>query len=111
MLINYDEKKKIIYITPGGDLVAEQTVTMFRQLRGYMRHDMDTLVLDLARVRTIDSVGLNIIILLCNLIFKNDGEMIIENASAELKKLFRLVTIAGRLTISQTGWPSKIEGI
>jgi anti-anti-sigma factor len=67
---------------------------------------MDTLVLDLARVRSLDSIRLNTIIVLYNLICKSDGEMIIENASRELKKLFRVIRIAGHLTISQTGWPS-----
>jgi len=106
MLICYDERKKAIYITPGGDLVAEEAEAMHRQLQEHMRHDMETLVLDLARVRTLDTMGLYTIIVLYNLICKSDGEMIIENASRELKKLFRVMGIAGRLTISQTGWPS-----
>ena len=106
MLISCDERTKVIYVTPGGDLVAEEAEAMHRQLQEYMRRDMETLVLDLARVRTLDSIGLNTIIVLYNLICKSDGEMIIENASRELKKLFRVMRIAGRLTISQTGWPS-----
>jgi anti-anti-sigma factor len=105
MLISCDEKRKVIYITPDGDFVAEEVEAMRRQLQEYMRHGMETLVLDLARVR-IDSFGLNTIIVLYNLICKCDGEIIIENASRELKKLFREMRIAGRLTISQTGWPS-----
>ncbi len=106
MLICYDERKKVIYITPDGDFVAEEVVAMRRQLQEYMRHDMDTLVLDLARVRTLDSIGLNTFMVLYNLICEIDGEIIIENASRELKKLFRVMRIAGRITISQTGWPS-----
>ena len=62
--------------------------------------------MDLARVRTIDSIGLSMIIVLCKLICKSNGEIVIENASSELKKQFRLMSIAGRHTISQTGWPS-----
>jgi anti-anti-sigma factor len=106
MLISCDKRNKVIYVTPGGDLVAEKAQTMHRQLQVYMRQDMETLVLDLARVRTIDSMGLNMIIMLYNLICKSDGELIVENASRELKKLFRLPRITGRLTISRTGWPS-----
>jgi anti-anti-sigma factor len=105
MLIRCDERNKVIYVTPGGDLVAEETETMHRQIREYLRHDMETIVLDLARVRTIDSIGLSTIIVLCKLICKGDGELIIENASRELKKYFQLTRIAGRLTISGTGWP------
>jgi hypothetical protein len=46
MLISCDERKKVIYITPGGDLVAEEAEAMHGQLQEYMRHDMETLVLD-----------------------------------------------------------------
>jgi anti-anti-sigma factor len=105
MLISCDERKKVIYIAPSGDLVAEETEAMRGQLQKYMRQDMETFVLDLARVRILDSNSLNAIIVLYNLICKCDGEMIIENASRELKKLFQVMKIAGRLTISQTGWP------
>jgi anti-anti-sigma factor len=106
MLICCDERNKVIYVTPEGDFVAEEADAMNRQLQQYMRHDIDTLVLDLARVRTLDSISLNTIVMLYNSICKSDGEMIIENASRELKKLFQLMKITGRLTISQTGWPS-----
>jgi len=106
MLICCDERKKVVYVTPEGDFVADEAVTVHGQLQQYMRHGIDTLVLDLARVRTLDSIGLDTIIMLYNLICKNDGEMIIENASRELKKLFQLLRISGRITISRTGWPS-----
>jgi anti-anti-sigma factor len=106
MLICCDERKKIIYITPSSDFVAKEAGAMCGQLQKYMRNDMEKLVLDLARVRTIDSIGLNTIIVLYYMICKSDGEMIIENASRDLKKLFQVMRIAGRLTISQTGWPS-----
>lgn len=106
MLICCDERKKVIYVTPDGDLMAKEAESMHRQVQEYARNDMETLVLDLARVRTIDSFGLHTIILLYNQLCRSKGELIIENASRELKKLFQLMRIEGRLTISQTGWPS-----
>ncbi len=106
MLICCDERKKVIYVTPDGDLMAKVAESMHRQVQEYARNDMETLVLDLARVRAIDSFGLHTIILLYNQLCRCKGELIIENASREMKKLFQLMRIEGRLTISQTGWPS-----
>lgn len=106
MLICCDENRRVIYVTPQGDLRAKEAESMHRQVQEYARHDMDTLVLDLARVRTIDPFGLHTILLLYNQLCKSKGELIIENASRELKTLFQLMRIDGRLTISQTGWPS-----
>jgi anti-anti-sigma factor len=106
MLVCRDESKKVIYITPGCDLMAGEAETLRRELQECMRQNMETFVIDLARVRTIDSVGLYIIIELYEWIRKSEGELIIENASRDLKKLFRLMRIDRRLTISRTGWPS-----
>ncbi|MEN6467262.1 MAG: STAS domain-containing protein [Syntrophaceae bacterium] len=105
MLICCDQRKKVIYVTPGGDLMADEAETMLKQLQEYKQQEMETLVLDLARVRRIDSFGLRTIIMFYNLLCKSKGELIIENASHELKNLFQLMRIDGRLTISQTGWP------
>ena len=106
MLVCRDEARKAIYVTPDGDLVAGEAEAMRREFQECMRQNMETFVIDLARVRTIDSVGLYIIIELYEWIRKSEGELIIENASRDLKKLFRLMRIDGRLTISRTGWPS-----
>jgi anti-anti-sigma factor len=106
MLICCDENRRVIYVTPEGDLLAKEAESMHKQVQEYARHDMDALVLDLARVRTIDPFGLHTILLLYNQLCKSKGELIIENASRELKTLFQLMRIDGRLTISQTGWPS-----
>lgn len=106
MLICCDESRKVIYVTPDGDLMAKEAESMHRQVQDYARQDMDAIVFDLARVRAIDPLGLHTIVLLYNQLCRNQGELIIENASREVKKLFQLMRIDGRLTISQTGWPS-----
>ena len=106
MLICCDESRKVIYVTPDGDLMAKEAESMHRQVQDYARQDMDAIVFDLARVRAIDPLGLHTIVLLYNQLCRNQGELIIENASREVKKLFQMMRIDGRLTISQTGWPS-----
>jgi anti-anti-sigma factor len=106
MLVCRDEAKKALYVMPERDLAADEAEAMRRELRECMRQNMKTFVIDLARVRTIDPFGLYALIELYEWIRKSEGELIIENASRDLKKLFRLMRTDGRLTISQTGWPS-----
>ena len=106
MLISCDERNKVIYVTPEGDLRAKEAECMHLQVQEFAGNDVEALVLDLARVRTIDPFGLHTILLLYNQLCRNRGELIIENASRELKRLFQLMRIDGRLTISRTGWPS-----
>jgi anti-anti-sigma factor len=106
MLVCRDESRKVIYVTPGCDLVADEAEALRRELLSCTGMDTEMLVLDLARVRTINSRALNAIISLYESIRKSGGELIVENASRDLKKIFRLMGMDGRLTISLTGWPS-----
>jgi anti-anti-sigma factor len=106
MLLCRDEAKKSVYVMPDRDLVGDEAEAMRRELQECMRQNMGTFVIDLARVQTIDPFGLYVIIELYEWIRKSEGELVIENASRDLKKLFRLMRTDGRLTISQTGWPS-----
>jgi hypothetical protein len=62
MLVCHDEKKKIIYFTPEGDLVADEVGALRRVIQEYRQHGTETLVLDLARVKTIHPMGIDLII-------------------------------------------------
>ncbi len=106
MLIYCDKIRKVIYVTLDEDLLADKAEVLQNKLNPFRRERMETLVLDLARVKAIDVTGLNTVIEICNLFCKTTGELVIENASYELKKLFRRMRVDGRLTISHTGWPS-----
>jgi anti-anti-sigma factor len=105
MLVCHDEKKKIIYVTPEGELVADEVEALRRVIREYRQQGTVTLVLDLARVKAIDSMGIDSIIEVCNWLRQGGGELIIENASRYVKELMKQIRINGRLTISVTGWP------
>ncbi|MCU0554761.1 MAG: STAS domain-containing protein [Syntrophales bacterium] len=105
MLIWRNEAIRTIYVTPGQDLVTDEARALRKELQGWARHKTERLVLDLARVQAIDPTGLETIIALYDWLRTIGGELIIENASAELKGFFHLMRGEGRLTISGTGWP------
>jgi len=105
MLVCRVEAKKAIYVMPDRDLVAAESEAMRRELQDCSWQGMERLVLDLARVRTIDNVGIETIIDACNRVCEGGGELIIENATRDLKDLFWLIQYDRRLTISRTGWP------
>ena len=105
MLVRRNEAIKTIYVTPGQDLVSDEALALRREIEGWAGHETERLVLDLARVKVIDPVWLETIIALYGRVCAIGGELIIENASAELKRFFQLMRGSGRLTISGTGWP------
>jgi len=105
MLIWRNDAIRTIYVTPGQDLVSDEAQALRREFQRWAGHRTERLVLDLARVQAIDPTGLETILALYNWLRTTGGELIIENASAELKRFFRLMGGGGRLTISGTGWP------
>jgi anti-anti-sigma factor len=105
MLVSRNETIKTVYVTPGRDLVADEAQAMRRELRGCMGQKTERLVLDLARVRVIDTMGFETIVSTYNWLRMCGAELIVENASSEMKKIFMLMRGNGRLTISGTGWP------
>jgi len=107
MLVCRNEAVRTVYVTPENDLVADEAQALRMEFQNFIRHKTDRLILDLARVRTIDPLGLETIIAMFNWLRTSGGELIVENASAELKRLFLLMKGNGRLTISGTGWPSE----
>jgi anti-anti-sigma factor len=105
MLIWRNEAIRTIYVTPGQDLVSDEAQALRREFQSWSGNRTERLVLDLARVRAIDPTGLETILALYNWLRTIGGELVIENASAELKRFFQLMAGGGRLTISGTGWP------
>lgn len=105
MLVSRNEAIKTIYVTPGRDLVADEAQAMRRELQGCMGEHTERLVLDLARVKVIDPIGLETIVSTYNWLRMCGAELIVENATAEMKRIFLLMRGGGRLTISCTGWP------
>jgi anti-anti-sigma factor len=105
MVVNRDDKKKVAYIKPDRDLLADESRTMRREFEECLCLGVKVLVLDLARVRTIDSAGLKTIIDACSQMRKSAGKLVIENASREMTERFRMLRMSGPLTISSTVWP------
>ncbi len=105
MLFCRDEANQTIYVTPGRDLVTDEAKALRSELQNCVLHGTERLVLDLARVRRIDNDGLEAIVAVYKRICEGLGELIIENASRDLKELCRLTMNDGHITISHTGWP------
>ena len=105
MLIWRNEAIRTIFVTPGQDLVSDEAQALRKEFQSWSGHRAERLVLDLARVQAIDPEGLETILALYNWLRAIGGELVIENASAELKSFFQLMRGDGRLTISGTGWP------
>lgn len=105
MLVCRNEAIKTLYVIPGQDLVTDEAQALRTEFKGWIGQKTERLVLDLARVQAIDAVGLETIVAVYNWLRTTGGELIVENASSDLKKLFLLIRGDGRLTISGTGWP------
>ncbi len=101
MRVCRDEANETIYVCPDADLVSVEAQAMRKELEGCIRQAMKRVVLDLARVRTIDNAGLEAIVEARYRICDSGGELVIKNASRDLKDLFSLVRHDRRLIVSR----------
>ncbi len=97
------EQEKKIYILPKTDLTASTAKTFKDELISQIEKYPVELVIDLSDVKMIDSTGLGVIIAAFNSLKKNDGTLIIENASKEVHNIFITMRLDKHFSIKTVG--------
>jgi len=84
-----------VTVKPESDLTASTAESLREELKALLSHEvnMNSLVIDLANSRIMDSVGLGVLIAAHNSLSKSDGQLIISNASEEIKKLMKAMRL------------------
>lgn len=75
-------------LQPPGDLVAPTIEAFKKEVRSLLRKNPRSLILDLARVRMVDSVGLGVLITAHNALRKKGVKLSVINVSGEVRDLF-----------------------
>jgi len=75
-------------LQPSGDLVAPTIESFRKEVRSLLRKNPRSLVLDLTRVRMVDSVGLGVLITAHNALRKKGVKLSVINVSREIRDLF-----------------------
>ncbi len=80
-------------LCPAGDIVASVTDELRLQLKDLIQQHPSPLVLDLARVELIDSVGIGLLIAAHNSLSKRGQRLALENVNADLAALLRTMRL------------------
>ncbi|MBI5967933.1 MAG: STAS domain-containing protein [Deltaproteobacteria bacterium] len=86
-------KEKQVIIVPGKDTVASMVQDFKRELRSLVEEGVRELIIDLAGVGLIDSVGLGVLIATYNSLRKVGGRLILTQVSREIYCLFKTMRL------------------
>jgi anti-anti-sigma factor len=99
MTTNTTENKKII-VKPGCNLTVSSATELRRQLKEFVDGGATDIVIDLADVKIVDSIGISVLFAAHNTLKKIGGKFSVINVSPDLEKLFRRVGLTLHFSIT-----------
>lgn len=87
-------------IQPPGDIVASSVPDLRAVVRGVVSEGFKELVVDLSKVRMVDSSGLGLLISAHNSLAKVGGHLTVIRATEDILSLFRMMRIHQHFTVS-----------
>ena len=86
-------------VKPGTDVVASMAQGFRNELRSLVEKGLKELVIDLAGVEMIDSIGLGVFIATHNSLSKTGGKLIVTNVPKDIYNLFRTMRLDQHFTV------------
>jgi anti-anti-sigma factor len=99
--INYQGENAVI--SPENDIVASMAQPFREKLKEIVDHGVKELIVDLAQVEMIDSIGMGLLIATHNSLTKSGGKLSLINASADIFGLLRTMRLDKHFLISARG--------
>ena len=99
MTTNIEENKNII-VKPGSDLTVSSATKLRQQLKEFVDGGITGIVIDLADVKIVDSIGISVLFAAHNTLKKIGGKFSVVNVSPDLKKLFCRVGLSMHFSIT-----------
>lgn len=100
MIVVTREDNKAV-VQPAGDAIVAASVPELRQkMRGMVDDGVRELVVDLADVRMVDSMGIGLLISAHNSLRKVGGHLAVIHASADILELFQIMRIHQHFSVS-----------
>jgi anti-anti-sigma factor len=89
-----------IILKPGDDIIASNVPDLRDVLKTLVAEGARHIVIDLARVRIIDSSGIGLLVAVHNSLSRLDGKLSVINASVDLMELFRTFRLDKHFSVS-----------
>ena len=89
-----------IVVTPEVNVVASSAETVRKELLALINQDTNELVVDLSKVRRVDSMGIGVFIATYHALKKKEKKLVVVNASPKIKSLFQTMGLLRRFSVS-----------
>jgi anti-anti-sigma factor len=88
-----------IIVKPEVNVVASTAEDLRKELRKLIKKNHTELVIDLAKVNRIDSVGMGVFIATYNALMKKEKKLKVVNASPKIRALFQTMGLTRRFVV------------
>lgn len=94
-------KVKIKVVKPGGDIVASMAKEFKQELRTQIKKEPEKLIIDMASVKMIDSIGLGVIISAYNSLKEKGSKLAISNVRNDILNLLKVMRLDNLFEVKQ----------
>lgn len=92
-----------IVVKPGSDIVASMAPDFKKELQALVDEDPAILVIDLAGVKMVDSIGIGVIIAAHNSIKRKHGQLEVINTSKDIYQVFTAMRLNHHFHVGSAG--------
>lgn len=89
-----------VVVKPEQDIVASMVEDFHKELKGVLEEEIESLTIDLAKVRMIDSMGLGVLIATHNSLQKKGLSLELANPSEDIMKLLKTMRLDQHFVIN-----------
>ncbi len=92
----------VVTVSPAGPINAETHVTLSAELERLLKEPVKTLVLDMAEVDFISSVGVGLIVKTKTTLSRGGGDLAMINMQDQVKKVFEVIRLLPTLNVFES---------
>jgi anti-anti-sigma factor len=92
----------VVTVTPAGPINAETHTTLSAELDRLLKEPIKTLVLDMAEVDFISSVGVGLIVKTKTTLTRRNGDLAMINMQQQVKKVFEVIRLLPTLNVFES---------
>lgn len=92
----------VLTVSPAGPINAETHVTLSAELERLLKEPVKTLVLDMAEVDFISSVGVGLIVKTKTTLSRGGGDLAMINMQDQVKKVFEVIRLLPTLNVFES---------
>jgi len=101
-------KQDTVIVIPDKDLIASTADNFYAELCTLIKESPKEVIIDLADVKSVDSIGIGVLIAMHNALNKSGGKLRVINANKDIYNLFNTMRLNLHFVVEKTGFKPQV---